>query len=95
MSVQNAMRLLTRGSRDSELRDRIQSCHTLDEMEAALRAEDLFFTADEMESAHSHLMTQCQSEASFEVLQQIRQWWDLCVYSVVTEEEANQQVAND
>ena len=93
MSIQNAMRLLTRASRENVLRDRIQSCRTLDEMEAALRAEDLFFTADEMESAHSHLMTQCQSEAAFDTLQQIRQWWDFCVYSVVTTDEAQQHLS--
>lgn len=80
MTIQNARIFLNRAMHESNLRAKIHAADTIPEMEAALKAEDLSFSHEEMEEAFTHLLTCCQTEDEAGALREIRAWWDYCVY---------------
>jgi hypothetical protein len=82
VTIRNALAFIERGLRDTALRNRLNDARNLSELQHALEAEEILFSAEDFDEAFHHRLTQCQEEEEADQIKEFKMWWDLLAQSL-------------
>jgi hypothetical protein len=80
MTIGNAMDFIKRGINDGELRDRLNTAHSMGGRDKILSDEHLQFTHYEFEEAYRNLLTLCKEVEAADQLNEFKNWWAFLSY---------------
>jgi hypothetical protein len=77
MTIGNALSFIKSCLNDADLRGRLNSAVSRDELDLILAQEFLTFSASDFDEAYNHKLAECQEAEEAEQLKELKLWWGL------------------
>ena len=77
MTIGNALSFIKRSLNDADLRERLNGAVNKEELNRILAEEYISFSANDLDNAYNHRLTECQEADEAEQLKELKLWWDL------------------